>query len=388
MNREQIQKLVGSVSKALEGKETLAVPFILSKLSKASAKYPHDQTIGTMTNVLEKMADKNINFIKKSELKDLYNKLYSRNTKIAEVLEEELGDITVKNNITYAETVKPITNNLHSEFGDQVLSHALESVFDKNKSLKLYSKEIGEKSCKLVYSSLDDLGLNPSSITVADGNENFILVNASYETPKGITNFYVPVEIKNKKLLNPSLFMGNNGPQDLDHNNVKNYVTSFAGNKLQVSASVVLEAIVKSAANDRTISDAEIALIKLKASRQEQNEFSANYIIGQKLNEVAKPDVSLPRTLEVETFEQKFNSPKGYANFTFGENVVKSARDAIVRQLMQFGYKNPQVALTEANKNTIFYGVSLDGKVAFKVPVKIEIGIITINNHGKIKINS
>lgn len=93
MSLDKIQQLVGSLAKSVEDNERIATPVLSAKLTKAVEAYPGDQTIGAMYRVIGKMASNNTMFIRRAELKALYSKLYSHNTKFAEVFSEELGQV-------------------------------------------------------------------------------------------------------------------------------------------------------------------------------------------------------------------------------------------------------------------------------------------------------
>lgn len=378
MSFDKIHQLVSSLAKTVEDNQKIATPVLATKLAKCIAAYPEDQTIGAMARIIDKMADNNTIFIRKAELKELYNKLYSRNTKFAELFSEELGLSTPSDTEL---TQKPITVS-QSEINpydgaDPILANALNSVFDKHTPLKMYSQSLADKAKHAVATSLDAWSLKPTSISVDDGNEKFLVIKADYETPKGVTSFYVPVEISNNKITEASVFMGNSGPQELNNANIKSYLQSFAGSKLQVNGPIILNALVNATSNNREISATEIALTKLNASRQSKSEFFQNQVTGLKIAEEAPKDIEFPQSDEFKSFEEQFSSPYGQASFHFGEDKVKLARGHITRELQGFGYKNPQITVTRSDDNTIFYGVSLDaGRVAFTVPVKIASGKI------------
>lgn len=374
MNSHTIQQLISSLAKGLENNEKLATPFLAAKLEKCVAAHPHDQTLGAMSRVIDKMVDNNTLFIRKAELKALYQKFYARGTQFGSLFQEELGEEPAEPNVTtytrddavVATTYKP---------GDQILANALESVFDKNIPVKMYSQVLADKALKSVGNTLDAWNLRPNSLVVSDGNEHFIVIKADYETPKGMTSFYVPVEIQKDKVVEATVFMGNAGPQELHHANIKAYVTSLAGSKLKVDAASILQVITKAASQNREVSDAELALTRLTAKRQGKAEFFQNQIVGQKMAEVAPADVELPKSDEFKSFEDQFTSARGQATWQFGTGKVDTARNHIVRQLASFGHRNSQVVVTKSDDHTIFYGVSVDtGKVAFTVPVKIADG--------------
>jgi hypothetical protein len=100
MSHDKMNQLIGFIAKKVEDDEKLATHFLSAKLAKCIEAYPYDQTIGAVATIIEKMAANNNNFIRKADFKSLYNKLYSRNTKFAELFQDELGT---------QEEVSPIT---------------------------------------------------------------------------------------------------------------------------------------------------------------------------------------------------------------------------------------------------------------------------------------
>ena len=141
------------------------------------------------------------------------------------------------------------------------------------------------------------------------------------------------------------------------------------------SGCLTFEVITSAASEKREVSDAELALTRLNATRQGKSEFFAGGIVGQKVAEASVKDVQLPKYDEFVSFEKQFTSIYGQASLQFGSDKVKLASDHIARELTGFGHKNPQVKVTGTDENTLFFGVALDaGKVAFTVPVKLANG--------------
>jgi hypothetical protein len=369
MSHDKINQLIGFIAKNVEANEKLATPVLSAKLAKCVESYPYDQTLGAVATVINKMAVNNTLFIRKADFKSLYNKLYSRNTKFAELFQDELG---------LKEETSPITTYQRDdssdvktyEVGDQVLANALTSVFDNTIPLKEYSLALANSAVKLVSSTLDAWNLKPSRLEVDGGNDKFLVLKASYETPKGVTSFYVPVEINSNKVVEASVFMGNSGPQELNHVSIKSYLTSFAGNKLVVSGAVILGALNKAASENRVVSDAELALTRLNAKREGSTEFSQNQIVGQTISESVK-DVITPQHQDFSTFEEQLETPHGQAYFQFG-TAVTAGINYLNRELNGFGFKNSQIAVAKSDASTIFYSVAVDsGKIGFTVPVKV-----------------
>jgi hypothetical protein len=317
MSHEKLQQLVGSLVMSLDDNEKLATPLLAAKLTRAVDAYPGDQTLGVMSRVIGKMTANNTLFITKGELKSLYNKLYSRNTKFAEVFKDELGLVDQLNGATIAPRDEALQANPY-HVGDQVLANALQSVFDKQLPVKMYSQVLADQAKLSVGNTLDAWNLKSSALTVDDGNDKFIVIKADYETPKGITSFYVPVEIHKGKVVEATVFMGNAGPQELNNTSLKSYLTSYTGNKLTISGSAILQVLTSAATENREVSDAEVALTKLNAERQGKSEFFQGQVVGLKVDAAAKADVQLPKSEEFKTFEEQFTSPLGQAQFHFG----------------------------------------------------------------------
>lgn len=378
MSLDKIKQLVGSLVKSVDDNERVATPILSAKLAKCLVTNPGDQTIGAMSRVISKMASNNTLFIRKSELKSLYHKLYSRNTKFAELFQDEMGAV---DNLSGATTYNrdATTDEINPyEVGDQVLANALTSVFDGSIPVKMYSQVLANKAQSSVASTLDAWNLKPNSIEVSAGNDKFLVIKADYETPKGITSFFVPVEVQKNNIVEASIFMGNTGPQELNHASLKAYLTTYAGTHLNISGANILGVLTTASSENREVSGAEVALTKLTASRQGKSEFFQNSIVGQKIAEASEKEVELPKSDEFVSFEKEFTSASGNAAFQFGAEKVKIARDHIVRELVGYGHKNPQVIVTKSDTNTIIFSVALDaGRIGFTVPVKIADGKIS-----------
>jgi hypothetical protein len=369
-----IHELVGSLAKSLENTQKIATPLLANKLSKCANIYPQDKTIGAMSRVISDMARNNNLFISQGDFRTLSNKLHSSGTKFAELFQDELGSAPIEPDVKTFQHDEALKNNPY-EVGDQVLANALESVFDKHLPLKMYSQPLANKALKCVGNSLDVWNLRPTNLSISDGNEKFIVIKADYETPKGLTSFYVPVEVNKKDVVDPEVFMGNTGPEDLNHASVKAYLIQQAGTKTKIGAGDILNVLMDATSTKREVSAAELALTRLNATRQGKSEFFNDQIVGLSVEAEMKPDVQLPKYETFSSFEEQFTSPSGQACYHFGTEVVATGRNHVTRELQSFGFARPQVVVTKNDNSTIFYGVSLDtGKIAFTVPVKITEG--------------
>lgn len=369
MSFDNLNKLIGSIAKMVDNSEKIALPIITVRLQKMAELHPYDQTILAMANVISSLSEKK-NFISRAELKNLYDKFYSRNTKFAEYFKDEIGEV---NNLATPVFAPKNETPMVTDFGsvtDPVLVNALNAAFGNTAPLKTYSKEIEQKAKKVVASNLENWNLKASKLEVEAGNQHFMVVKADYDTPKGITSVLVPVEINKDKALDPSIFMANAGPQDLNHLNLKKYITSFAGSKLKVRANDIVDALTNATNGQTEISDAELALTKLNASKE--NIGDLNQVIGLTVENAPKNfEVNIPKLAEAESFAAKFNNPVGVANFKFGTDKINLGRDIIARELVGFGIKNPQITIFSCDDSSVCYAISVNGgRTAFKVPVK------------------
>lgn len=368
---DKLASLVSSVSLMLKDQEKLAIPLLSIKLRKMAEAHPEDGTVLAVSNIVSKMEDNRKLLMSQSELKSLYSKLYVNHTKFAEYFREELG-MPAETQLTKsaAQKSKPLASADH--FSDPILASALACAFDKTLPVKLFAKETGEKAREIVSRNLENWNLKASKLNPVSGNEHFIVVQADYETPKGMVSILVPVELHNGKVADPNLFMGNKGPQDLNYISLRSYITTQAGTKLRASAAEMVDVLTSSITKQASISSVSLALTRLNASKETRSPFFADMVLGQTIPEQVKnAEVSLPQAGQFQSFAEKFESPLGYANLHFGVNKVNLGRDVIARALISFGLKNAQINIADANESTIVYAVALNnGHTAFNVPVK------------------
>lgn len=376
MDFNQIKKVAGALSKLIEDNEKIALAIFANKLAKASEIYPEDKTIGTMADVVARMGTKK-NFITKAEIRDLYNRLHSRNTKFPELFKDELGQTEklagAKLYSRHDDEGFDLLKKAYDQVVDPTLSNALNVAFGNE--TKGYTDTAAEnaKNVCVRWCAATKLA---SKVDVVNGNENFIVCRVAFETPKGQTSIFVPVEISAGKVLQPSIFIGNNGPTDLSKTSVEKYIAANAGSKLNVSEKVVFQAIdnVKSGGIDK-VSSVDIALTKVNSLKEEKSEYFTNGVFYQKIEaENNNLTVKTPayKDDEVDSFAKKFDSALGVANFKFGDK-VKLGRATIANKLASLGLTNPQIAVCDSDKTSIVYAVSLNGgRFAFRVPVRVQ----------------
>ena len=372
MSINYIQKTAASLLALINDSEKICLPIFASKLERAVEAYPEDKTLGVMSGIIEKMADNKLT-ISRKELKDLYSRLYSRNTKFASIFKEELGleevqETTRKASISdtsiTAEDMAPNT--------DPVLANALAGVFGGVSHP--YSKLHAQRALSVCANAFSIAGLTPD-VSIDNGTDEVIICRASFQTPKGTTSVLVPVEFIDNKALHPEAFVANTGVENFNRAELQTYLTTKAGQKLTVSANTILDVVREQKA--KKVSDVDLAITKLNATREKQADNMDGNILGQKMNTATTQDVETVKynDKEIESFAKQFDSSFGVASFKFGESKVKIARELINRKMQVLGLSNYQISVFDSTENSILYAVSMNnGKVAFRVPVKVEDG--------------
>jgi hypothetical protein len=376
MSIDKLHRLVGSLSAAVDGNHSLSTEVLAHKLSKCSEQFPQDKTIGSLNRLMNDMISNGKQFIRRADFKNLGDKHFTVNTRFADLFQGELG---IQDEPEKPATFQHQTPQIPAyQAPDQVLANVLASAFDHTIAVKPYSQPMADKALKSVGQTLEAWNLRPAKLNVGSGNEKFLVIQADYETPKGLTNLLVPVEVfSDQTVSHPEVFLGNSGAQELNHATLKAYLTQQAGARSKIVASDLLTALTSAASGKREISDAELALTRLNASREGKSAFSTNQVLGLKVETEARPDVQVHKSGEFSSFEDRFTSPAGKAAWTFGQGLLNTASGHLVRQLRAFGYARPQVVVSGSDEQTLYYGVSLDsGRVAFTVPVKVANGKI------------
>jgi hypothetical protein len=372
---DKFNQTINLLSQAAADSAPLLVQNLQNKADEAVKQYPEDQTLGQMHVILDKMASNNKKIISRGDFKKLYNQLYSRDTFFTEVFANELG-ISAPNK----ESIKMAGEEVATDVGvyssaDPTLSNALKNMFDSQEVEKPYDLTLATQAAEQLKKTLQNLKVAASQVSIVDGNTKLLVLQAAYETPKGRTSFLIPLPVRNGRVIDPELILGNHGACDFSASNIQNYLKNYTGQKLLVNGHNLLNILTKTKQSIPELSDTEMALIKIKtASSEEVSPFTGGQILGQKLDEDFK-SVEIPKLDTFNSFEEQFESAYGRAAFLFGQDKVKIAKDNIVRQILSFGYSHPQINVINSNQNTIFYGISLNGgKLAFTVPIKIENG--------------
>lgn len=376
MKFPEMNKILTQAAKAISDNEKLPLAILSVRSKKAAEAYPFDQTVVQMASFLEKRAT-STTFITRSEFKNVYQKLYTNNTKFAEVFKDELGESTKLATPKLYERDslegKSVLEDAYTKQADSFLSNALEAVFDKNASYKSYSKEIEKDAIISCRYGLDKLGLQPKSIKVAAGQNDVLICEASYETPKGDNHVIIPIEVKSGKALLPSVFLGKEGFLDLNQESLQDYIVSTAGVKKKIDINKLLNAVVTvKNGGIKPLSDVEKAFLKMASENGTPASYDPNAILGVQIGPEAKiePLTQLEAPAEFAAFAKSLESPAGLAQLKFGKDAVEKGRNLLVKSMKDFGF-NSQVSVSSHDDDEIVYVVAVNQMNAFKVPLKI-----------------
>jgi hypothetical protein len=369
---QDFKKLVASISDKLAQADSFFTIKLATRLTNAAELHPQDQTIIQMATFLSRRANSQGGYvITRKELADVYNKLYTTNTKCGELLAEELGvkadKLPAANQMTRSANEGETIDDLYSRYADNVLSSQLTAAFDGGNGYKLYDQSLEPRAVHIVASHLP----GKPKVEVVDGRDFAIICRATYETPKGQSSVLIPVEVSQGCVLNPVVFISQAGIKDLNEESLKDHIISTAGQKFRVDASQVFEAIrrVRFAAPE-ALDNVDMAVMNFKA-RVGTPSHAVNGIIYQEVDKIAEA-IDDSRE-ESKTFAEQLGSIAGSAEFLFGKQSVAMARSMIANQLENFGYKKAQIKIANVKENSITFAVDVNG-AGFKVPVKIASG--------------
>ncbi len=373
MNLHEISAVVNKAAETIKANEKFALPSLAVKARKAAERYPNDTALVTASGVLTKMASKKT-LITRAELNNVCNSLHCYGSKLTELFAEELAREEFKGAKTFQRYADEGTSldREYEKIADPLLANALGAMLGSNE-YKPYAKKDAESAQKACQRELTALGMAPQKVTIFAGKNDIMLCTAAYDTPKGICNVLVPVELKDGRALLPTMFLSKAGFADLTSENISQHIMETAGKSYKVNGEKLLEVLSNAKHGIKKIaSTVEMAAIKIKAAKQSAAG-DPNSIIGLKLEEVT-PDVQLPqmpKTAEEETFAEKLSKPDGIARHLFSDRVVEAGRNMLVRKMGQLGYGGVQVKVAEVAEKSISYAVGIGNRGGMKVQVKV-----------------
>ena len=380
MSFHQLNDLVNKANKAIYDNEKFVVNGLAVRAKRMTEANPYDQTVIGMSNFLSKRANSNAMFITRAELKDVYNRLYTSNNRFAEAFSEELGEgpkLLMPKVATHSASENvDFLQESYEKHADPILSNALASAFDKSIPVKVYSNETAKSAERSCFHELNRNGLPPKKITVVAGQPDVLICQVSYDTPKGESHVLVPVEIREKRALIPTVFLSREGFLDITAADLENHIVTTGGKSFQINVQELLN-VVSNAKNPNVVegmNDVERAVMNFAATKETPVNHTIDGILYQEVDKYAGavelPEFEQPQ--ELQDFGTRMTSQAGQAELIFGKSAVDMGRKIITQAMSKMGYKQAQIGIAGMLDGTVLYAVAVDNKSAFKVPVKIE----------------
>lgn len=372
MSFHQLKKIVGNATKVVADGEKLSVAMLASRARKVAEAHPYDNTSVGMSNFLSKRASAGNTFITRAELRGVYHRLYTQNNKFCGSFSEELGLSELsgpKFFPRHANEHKDLVKEAMDKMADQHLTHTLTSLFDKDTKYTPYTPQIAKNASTACLQELNQFAA-PKKVEVVAGQEDLLICKATFETPKGQSSVYIPVEISEGNPLLPTMMLSQGGMVDLNEQNLVDHVVKVAGKNLSVDTQKMLS-VLDEAKNGKKEAVSEIEMIIAKAKiASGESAYTADGILYQELDKVQEP-VQYEDQEEVLEFGAKLASPKGGAEFMFGKDAVDTARKLVVKAMKDFGFKNVNTNVTSSDDSKIYFAVSLGNQGGFNVAVPV-----------------
>lgn len=368
MSLEQLRKSISDLTAEYNNTEKFSTALLAKKADQLLIQYPHDATLVSVGHILRRVQDKKA-FITRKDLVTLYNDHFTNNTKFASLFSDELNLKKKAETIKVACEIKPeiqITPNV-----DPLFAETIKEVF-AGRAPRAYTKEIAKKAEDRVELLLENIDLKPASVKAIDGDESVVLVQASYDTPKGLVSVILPFEVVGSNVRDMEFFINASGVSDLDRNTLKESITVNAGKKILFSTKSII-ASLKEGSGKITSTELFVAARNL-AKTKKHDMLLGTPILGVKLESKPRADIEVKKHASEDLLNQVFNTPAGNAEIRFGVPTVRIAKDKLLTTLEKSSCNVKSIKIAKASESSISFAVSLDGQVAFTVPVKISSG--------------
>jgi hypothetical protein len=360
MNR-QIEKSLLDIGNQLNNAELISTSFVLSKLKKYSSEYPEDKTIGSLKIVFANLEKNNKAFITRKDFKNLYKNHFTSKTAFASLFENELGEKEIIKEASKPQELKPV--DLSQYKADKFITKLVGSVIKESK--ETINHNLVKQAEDKLFKDLNFLDFRAKSVKVIDSTKNILLALASFETPRGYTEIYIPLT----KDLKSTVFIGNNIVQDLNKEAIANYIVNNSGQRLKTASKQIINGLESYFTPKE--SKTELAITSLKLSKANSSFGLDNSILAYTLPENKETIVELPKSNEFNSLEDKFASPMGIALETFGEKVLHKAASVLESTLNQANSPPLKIKLASSSKDSLMFSVLSKSGKAFTVPVKV-----------------
>lgn len=341
MSLNKVIKAAQSMIDSLENGKSFPSNYVATRIEACATQHPGDQLLGNMRDVIKKVASKQ-SAISQKEIADVYNRLYGFSNgdsafrmHLSDLLPENYGipkkNASIHESNRVGQDLSAISLSNKSE-----LSNSFEKIFSigQEKSFGTYDKSLAKNAAKLVNIQLKSFGLEPNSISVATGNNHFILCTAQFKNYDFTTStLNIPVQISSGRALIPDSFIVNESVVPLT--------------KESALVEVKNQAITKKASGRLDFSD------------------------QRPVDMVSIPKIALPENMKSSVDYETLLSE---ASSGFSKSTIQKAASIISKEISMAGLPTPYIKFASANKTGITFSVKIattDGTREVMVPVDV-----------------
>ena len=334
-----IKKLRTNAEKALsrmQGENSYNTKYVLRRLNASLEKHPYDSVIGSVRDVIKKVASKQ-DFITKKELSSIHGHLSGLNKD--SVFRDELGDLIFsQHNLDMIKkdaskirvnAERNIETGLEKGSDLEKMSKEFEGVFNFNKeSFSRISENSNSKAEKFASIQLNSIGMPANEIKTVTSNNHYILCNASFSTSNfDKINVAIPVKVNNGMPELPTQFVENGKLTDLNKQNL---------------------------------------LIHIKASQEENSRSRKNKYASQRDDAFDKTFVNV-KSASNEGNQLDDAILESQSKFS---PMINLARNLVDSELRSFGFRSNNIKYASSGDNSITYSADISG---FPSSVEIEV---------------
>jgi len=385
----QIAKIASEINAFMDNGD-----FVTSALSKKASDltnlYPHDPTVTGMARTLAGMQSRQ-ELISKNEFVKLYNRFYTPNNQFVSSFKKELG-IKDASDLA-AEAAKKIEKEKQSikenaaapsrQKADTLLASALEKILEGGKKeFEGYTKKQEANAVDCVSQCLSDMIPEMKcKLSVDAGNRKVVVVRGDFNTPKGRSSIYIPVEIlDNDECICLGVFVGTDGVDDLSKRALISSIKKSVGKPARYTGRLILSAIMsKSGEQSKKVSNLELFFIEKKYAAASPNFYSTDTFLDTERKFFdGKPffqeETFLPRPKFAgeEKFSEKLGSRSVQAEMKFGKEKILEAQKEIYSQLTRMNQRPYSIKVQSHNPSSVSFTIALASNAAIEMIAEIK----------------
>lgn len=378
----QLTKLASQFAPVMANKDYVTSQ-LAKKASDLALAHPEDSTASGIARVLGSM-QKRQELISKQELTYLYEKFQTQNNKFASAFKTELGikdqsDLLAEAAAKAEKTKKEISEKEKAPAPykpNNLLVSALERMLDGKKEYAGYTKKQEANAISCVEACFAEVIPDTKFKAFVDaGNKDIIVTRVEFNTPKGKSFLYVPVEVlENSECICLNQFVDSEGVQDLTKKTLLSAIKKSVGKPAKYTGKLILSAITsKSQAKDKKVSSIEMFFIDKKAKAETPSYYSTDTYLDKSGRSFFPKErfLPVPKFAEQDTFAEKLSSKSGQAEYKFGKQKILEAQKAIHHELTVIGQHPYSIKIDQHDAKGITFDVALASKAAIKMVAKI-----------------